>query len=274
MGFFDLIEQDDRVRFSPHGLRQLSAFIVAHISRRRSDQTGHGIFLHIFTHVDPDHVVLIVKQALGKSLGKLCLADAGRSKEQERSNRFGRILDAGFGPDNRLCYLRNAFILTNNPFVEFIRQMQGLASLAFIQLGNRDPRPPGDDLGNLILCHTLVYQRQILIFDLFFLFFQLFLQLRQSAVLKLCRFIQVIALLCAFDLTIQLFNLLTELLDMLYGSLFIIPLCLLFCKCFSLLCQLLLQFCQTFLAQPVVFLLQGSLFDLQLHDLTVQCIQL
>ena len=39
-----------------------------------------------------------------------------------------------------------------------------------------------------------------------------------------------------------------ELLHMLYGSLFIIPLCLLFCKCFPLFRQFLLQFCQPLLA--------------------------
>ena len=42
MCFLDFVEQDDRIRFPPYGFCQLSTFIVAHISRRRSYQTGNA----------------------------------------------------------------------------------------------------------------------------------------------------------------------------------------------------------------------------------------
>ena len=74
-----LIEQDNGVRFSAHCLCQLTAFIVSDISWRRSDQTGHRMLLHVLTHIDTDHVVLIIEQALCQSLGKLCLTNTGRS---------------------------------------------------------------------------------------------------------------------------------------------------------------------------------------------------
>ena len=83
MRFLDLIEQNNRIWFSAHCLGQLAALLVAYISRRRSDQTGDGVFLHVFTHIDSNHVVLIIKQLFCQRFRKLCFTDTGRSKEQE-----------------------------------------------------------------------------------------------------------------------------------------------------------------------------------------------
>ena len=60
-------------------LGQLTALVISDISWRRSDQTGNGMFLHVFTHIDTNHVVLIVKQCLRQRFCKLCLADTGRT---------------------------------------------------------------------------------------------------------------------------------------------------------------------------------------------------
>ena len=68
---------------------------------------------------------LIVKQILRQCLGKLCFADTGRSKEQERSDRLGRILDTCFGTDNRFRDLRHAVILTDDTLVQLVIQMPG-----------------------------------------------------------------------------------------------------------------------------------------------------
>ena len=77
--FLNLIKEDNGVRFSPDSLCQLAAFLVSHISRRRSDQSGHGVFLHVLTHIDTHHILFIVEQAGCQRLGKLCFADTGRS---------------------------------------------------------------------------------------------------------------------------------------------------------------------------------------------------
>ena len=77
-----------------------------------------------------------------------------------------------------------------------------LASLAFRQLGYRYSRPLGDNPGNFLLCHALVDQTQILIFNSLFLLSQLFFQLRQLSVLKLCGLVQVISLLGGLDLAV------------------------------------------------------------------------
>ena len=77
MSLFNLIEQHNRVGFAAHGLGQLTALIVSDISGRRSDKTRDGVFLHVFGHIDTNHIVLVVKQAVRKSLCKLGLTYAG-----------------------------------------------------------------------------------------------------------------------------------------------------------------------------------------------------
>ena len=132
MRFFHLIKQYDRVRFSSDCLGELSALFIAYISRRRSDQTGHGIFLHVLTHIETYHVALIIKQARRQCFGKLRFSDTGRSEEQKRTDRLGRVFDARFGTDDRLSHFCDALILSDDPFVQFFIEMQGLVSLALI----------------------------------------------------------------------------------------------------------------------------------------------
>ena len=48
---FDLVEQDDRVRTAANLFGQLTGLIIANVSRRRTDQAGNRVFLHVFGHV-------------------------------------------------------------------------------------------------------------------------------------------------------------------------------------------------------------------------------
>ena len=54
MRFFNFIQQDHAIWFASYFFCQLSAFFITNISRRRTDQTAYGKFLHVFTHIDPD----------------------------------------------------------------------------------------------------------------------------------------------------------------------------------------------------------------------------
>ena len=123
MCLFHFIKQYDRIWSSSDCFCKLTTFIVSDISRRRSDQTGHGIFLHILTHIDTYNVILIIKQILCQCFCKLCLTYTGRSKEQERADWFGRIFDSCFGTDDGFCYQFYRFILSNNSLMQFITQM-------------------------------------------------------------------------------------------------------------------------------------------------------
>ena len=87
----DLIEQDNRVRMTANLLGKLAAFIVANVSRRRTDHTRNGVFLHIFGHINAEHGAFVIEQKLGQRLAQFGFADAGRTEEQERTNRLPMV---------------------------------------------------------------------------------------------------------------------------------------------------------------------------------------
>ena len=273
MSLLNLIKEDYGIRFSSYSFCKLSSFLISYISRRRSDQSGHRIFLHILTHINTDHILFIIKQGGSQGLGQFCLTYAGRSKEQEGTDGLGRIFNPGFGTDNSVCYFGNAFVLSDHPFMKFIFQMKDLGTLSFCKFCHRNARPPGNDPGDLILCNTLMDHGQILVLCLFFLCFQLFLQLWKFSVLKPCGLIQIILSLGLLDLIVHILDLLSQFLQMFHCGLFIIPLGLLTVEFILQLSHFLLKLYQTILAETVIFFLKSRLLNLHLHDLTAKFIQ-
>ena len=83
----DLVEQDDAVRPAPHRFGELAALFVADVAGRGADQARDGVLLHVLGHVDADHGVLVVEQALGQRAADLGLADAGGAEKDERTDR-------------------------------------------------------------------------------------------------------------------------------------------------------------------------------------------
>ena len=274
MCFLDLIEQHHRVRFSPDSLGKLTTLIVTNISRRRSDQSGYGVFLHILTHIDPNHIRFIIEQSCCKRFGQFRFSDTGRSQEQERTDGLRRILDPGLGTDNGLRYLGHTLILTDDSLMKLVCQMERLIPLALVELCHRNSGPAGNDPCDLILGNGLMNQRQILAFDLLFLDLQLFLQLRQFAVTDPSGFFQFVVPLCDFRLAVQIIDLLTKLPKLLHRILFVIPLCLLLAELFLQISQFFLKRRQTLPAQIICFFFQRCFLDLQLRHLSGQFIQL
>jgi hypothetical protein len=90
----DLVEQHDLVGPASDCLGQHAAFLIADIAGRSADQPGNRVLFHELRHVDAHHRVRVVEQEFGECLGQLGLADAGRSKEQERAERPVRVLKA------------------------------------------------------------------------------------------------------------------------------------------------------------------------------------
>ena len=230
------------------------------------------MLLHVLTHVDTHHVLFIVKQVLRQCLGKLRLADAGWSKEQERSDRLGRILDSCFGTKNCFRDFRHAVILTDDSLVQFVTQCQDFSTLSLCQLCYRNTGPAGNNPLDLFLSHTLMYQAHILFVHALFLDLQL--HLRQLAILQFSCFIQIIITLCQLDLFIHCFDLLTQRLQLFNGFLLVVPLCLLAVELITQLGKFLLKCFQTLTARLICFLFQSCLLNLHLHDLTTQLIQL
>ena len=79
MGLLDFVKEHYRIGLSPNRLGQLSTLFITHIAGSRTNQTGHGIFFHVLGHIDTYHGIFIIKEVLGKGLGKLRLTYAGRS---------------------------------------------------------------------------------------------------------------------------------------------------------------------------------------------------
>ena len=83
MCLLDLIEQDNTVRFSPYRFRQLSAFFITNIPRRRSYQTGHRMLLHVLRHIDSNQVLFGIEQGFAKCFCQLRLTNTCRPQENK-----------------------------------------------------------------------------------------------------------------------------------------------------------------------------------------------
>ena len=114
--FFDLVEQDHLVGTAPHGLGQDTALVVTDITRGRADQTGHGVFLHEFAHVDAHHGLVVVEQKFGERLGQLGLPHPGRAEEQEAADRPVRVLQPGAGAADAVGDGFQRLFLANDAF--------------------------------------------------------------------------------------------------------------------------------------------------------------
>ena len=275
MGLLYFIEEDHAIGLPADSLGQLAAFLIAHVSGRRSDEPGDGELLHILGHIDPHQVVLIIKQSLGQSLGKLCLAYACGAQEQEGANGTVGVLNTGTAALDGLGNGADSLILADHTLVEDRLQIQQLLPLPLNQAADGNAGPPLHDLSDFLVGDLVPKESAVrTLLDAALLLLQLFLSLRQFAVFQLGSLAQVIALLGSLDLSVQLLNLLPELLGFPNGVLLVVPLGLLGLEVVLGFRQLLLDLSQTALAELVFFLLQGFFLDLQLDDLPVDGVQL
>ena len=97
MRLLDFVEQHHGIRSPPYGFRELAAFVVADISRRRADQPGHRVLLLVLRHIDANHRVLVVEQELRERARKFGFADARRTQEDEAADRPLRDLSIPSG---------------------------------------------------------------------------------------------------------------------------------------------------------------------------------
>src|SRR5271155_455829 len=87
MRLLDLVQQDHRIRRPLDPLRQLTALLVADISRRRTDQLRDRMLLHELRHIEANQRLLRAEEELRQRARHLRLAYTSRPEEQERSDR-------------------------------------------------------------------------------------------------------------------------------------------------------------------------------------------
>ena len=131
-----------RIGLAAHGLGQLAALVVAHVSRRRADEALHAELLHVLGHVDAHHGLLAVEQVLGQRLRQFGLAHA-RGAQEQKASRWG-----GSGSESPARLRRMApateddgLVLADHALVQLLLQVHQLGHLALHHLLHGDARP-------------------------------------------------------------------------------------------------------------------------------------
>ena len=151
MRLLDLIEQNHRIRPPAHRFRQLPAFVVAHIARRRANHARHGMFLHVLAHIEPHHGLLVVEQELRQRPSCLRFAHARRTQENKRPNRPLRIAQSRARTPDRIRHRRQRGILPDHALPEAFLHLHQLAHFAFEHPRHGNPRPLAHDARNVFL---------------------------------------------------------------------------------------------------------------------------
>ena len=102
VGLFNFVEKHHAVGTAANRFTELPAFLITHVARRRAHQPRHGVFLHVFTHVNPYHRVVVVEKEFRECLGQFGFANASGSHEDERTDRPVRVLQSASGAAHRI----------------------------------------------------------------------------------------------------------------------------------------------------------------------------
>ena len=134
VGFLDLVHKDHAVRPAAHRLGQVAALLVTDITRRGTDQAGHGVLLHELRHVDTHHRLFGVEQELGERLAQLGLAHAGRAEEQERAVRPVGVRKTGARTPDRIRHGTDGLGLPDHALGQLLFHAQQFLLLALEHL--------------------------------------------------------------------------------------------------------------------------------------------
>ena len=120
MCLLDLVEEDDGVRLAAYGLGQLTAFIIAYIARRCTDEAGGGELLLILAHVDTCQHRLVVEEDLCQSLRQLRLTYPRRAEEDEGADRALGVLQPGAAAAYGVGYGGDGLLLPDDALVQLV----------------------------------------------------------------------------------------------------------------------------------------------------------
>ena len=153
--------------------------------------------------------------------------------------------------------------------------MQKFFPLALDELGDGNTRPARHDLCDLLFGDLIVQQVVFLRFfcDLFLLR-ELRRQLRQLAVAELCRLFEIVLRCRLFDRRVRRFDLFAELLHLADRLPLVLPLRLHGVKLLALLRELRAQRLEAGDRKFIRLFLERRLFDLELHDLSRNLVEL
>ena len=234
------------------------------------------MLFHVLGHVDADDVLLAVEQRLRQGLGQLRLADAGGPQEDEGADGPARVPDAAPRAQHGVRHQLNGLVLSDDPPVEDLVQLQELLPLPLQELRHRDTRPAADDIRDLVLRDLLAQEASggVLPLLLRLAGLQLLLQLLQLAVAKLRHPVEVVLMLGPLDLGLHLVDLAAQLADAHDALLLRLVLGTEGVRFGAGLLQLLLQHLEALLGGRVLLALQGRFLDFKLHHAPAGRVQL
>src|SRR3989442_1995067 len=272
----DLVEQDDRIRPAPDRLGELATFLVADVSRRRADQPGDRVLLHVLRHVDPYERALVVEQELGQRLRRLRLPDTRRTEEDERAGRPIRILEPGARATYRVRDRRQRLPLPDHPLPQLLLELEQPLFFGLEHLRHRDAGPLRHDLRDVFGVHFFL---QVLLFLLdlgepLLEPLNLFLDLRHLAVADLRRLLEIATARRLLGLHAQLLELGLLRLDLLDRVLLRLPLRFHGVRLLAQPRDLLLDFRLALLGRLVLLLGERRQLDLELRDLAFDLVDL
>ena len=127
----DFIKEDNRIGLATHRFGELAAFLVPDIPRRRTNEPGDGMPLHVLAHVDAYHVLFGIEQRLSQRLGEFGLPYTGRPKEDERANRPARVFNPSAGANHGIGHQTHRLILAYDALMQNLVEAQKLVTLPF-----------------------------------------------------------------------------------------------------------------------------------------------
>src|SRR5262245_53207574 len=271
MRLLDLVEEHDRIRPATHGLRELTAFLITDVPRRRADQPRDGVFLHVLRHVDAHHRVFVVEQELRERTRRLRFADTCRAEEDERADGAVRILKASARATHRVRDGFDGLLLSDHALRQLFVELREPFAFALEHSRNRNTRPARDHLGDVFRRDLLlqVLRASLGAGELTLGLFQLPLELRDEAVGDLGRFRQIALSRRLLGFDARLFDLLLDLADPAEHLLLLLPLGFHGGGALTQLGQLALELLATLDGGAILFLLERRALDLELHDATL-----
>ena len=118
MRLLDLVEQHHGVGATANRLGELTTLLVAHVTRRSTDESADCELLHVFTHVESHHGPLVVEEEPSQRARQFRLAHTRRTEEQERANRSVRIGEPGTRTTNCVGYCHHCLVLAHDSRVK------------------------------------------------------------------------------------------------------------------------------------------------------------
>src|SRR5574344_991117 len=253
---------------------KLAALFVAHVSRRRADEPGHGMFLHVLAHVDAHHRVLAVEKFRRESLRKFRLAHARGPEEQEAADRRVFARKSAPVPENGLGHGFHRGVLTDHAPVQAFIELQKLRLLGFAETRHGHAGPAAHHLRDHLVRHFLrqlsvlgrLHRDGLQVLDLL-------LQPDDGVVLQLGGLVQVVAGLRLFHLLAGLVEFFLRVLELRKLLALILPAGAHRGHGGSRRLKFALEFLKAFLALIVRLARKGLLLDLELQFLALQIIQ-